>query len=251
MTPSKKNWWDTFFDHWHAYFEKFPKSKTNQEVRWYIKKLDLKKGSTLLDCPCGPGRVSIPMARQGIRVTGVDITKSYLEKLETQIKKHNLPITCIHSDMRRINFKNRFDAAANLWTSFGYFKKESDNLLVLKKIYQSLKPGGKFVLQLINRDWLLKNFEIRGWDEVADMKLLEEREFDYATSVIHGRWTFIKNGREHIEESYIRTYAYHELKTMFEKVGFVAVEGFSSVKEEPLSNNKNWMYIYGRKPAKG
>ncbi len=243
-------WWDEFFPAFRPIFGKIPRRMTNAQVRFFIDKLDLRPGRKFLDCPCGIGRIALPMAKKGIKVTGVDITKSYLEELTRKAKASGLIIDLHHADMRRIDFDSQFDAAANLWTSFGYFERESDNLLVLKKMFKALKPGGKFLLHTMNRDWITVNFRPTDWYYAGDMRVLEERGFDSATSISAGRWTLIRNGKERIFETAIRMYCYHELLAMFKQVGFVDVEGWGSEKGEPVSLACRMLFVVGTRPAR-
>jgi ubiquinone/menaquinone biosynthesis C-methylase UbiE len=241
-------WWDDFFPAFRPFFGLVSQKSTNAHVRYVIKKLNLKPGKKFLDCPCGIGRISLPLAKKGIRVTGVDITQSYLDELSKKAMRRGLKINVARADMRRINYKSKFDAGGNLWTSFGFFENESDNRLVVKKMYQSLKPGGKFMLHVINRDWIMANYSPRGWQEVAGVKSMEERYFDYRTSINYGTWHFIKDGKEKSIDVPIRMYSFHELIALFESVGFTDIEGYGSVKDEPISRDKNMMFIIGTKP---
>lgn len=243
-----KNWWDDFFGEFRPFFSKIPASVSNQEAKYYLKKLNLKKGDSFFDCPCGIGRISIPLAKQGIKVTGIDIAPTYLSELEEKAAKLKLPIKLYHMDMRKVNFENQFDAAGNLWTSFGFFDKESDNFLVIKKIFNALKPGGRFIMQVINRDWIIKNFSPRDWHEFNGMRLLEQRKFDYRTSKSISTWNFVRGNEEHPIDVQIRMYSYHELANMFEKAGFVEVHGFGNIKEEPISFNTRNQFVFGTKP---
>ncbi|UCG61462.1 MAG: methyltransferase domain-containing protein [Candidatus Zixiibacteriota bacterium] len=250
MAKKDAGWWDEFFPAFRPIFDKMPRRTTNAEVRFIIKKLNLRSGRKFLDCPCGIGRIALPMARQGIKVTGVDITESYLEELARKARARGLRLDLHRADMRRIDFDSQFDAAGNLWTSFGYFKKESDNLLVLKNLFKALKPGGKFMLHIINRDWIMANFEATDWYNVGDMKVLENRGFDFATSTSIGTWTFIRKGQERSYDNAIRMYSYHELLDMFRKVGFIDIEGWGSEKEEPISLRSRMMFVVGTRPGR-
>ena len=244
----EKEWWHDFFPAFRAVFGVVPARTSAMQVRYLMKKLKLKSGSTFLDCPCGIGRISIPLAKKGIKVTGIDIVPSYLEELATKAKRGKLNINLVEADMRRIDFKEKFEAAGNLWTSFGYFEKESDNRLVLKKVFRALKPGGRFMLHMINRDWVITNFQKTDWMEIDGIKLLEDRSFDYQKSFSHERWHFVKDGREISYDTRIRMYSFHELFAMFESVGFRGVEGYSSEKDEPITRSSRMMWITGRKP---
>ncbi|UCE25173.1 MAG: methyltransferase domain-containing protein [Candidatus Zixiibacteriota bacterium] len=243
-------WWDGFFPAFRPIFSKVPARVTNAQVRFIREKLDLRAGRTFLDCPCGIGRIALPLARTGVRVTGIDITQSYLDELAGKVKKSGLKMDLHRQDMRRISLDSKFDACGNLWTSFGYFEKESDNLLVLKKMFRALKPGGKFMLHVINRDWIMANFQANEWYQSGDMKVLENRGFDYAKSISTDVWTFIGPEGSSTHETAIRMYSYHELISMFERVGFIDIEGYGSVKGEPISRNKEQMFVIGTRPRR-
>jgi ubiquinone/menaquinone biosynthesis C-methylase UbiE len=244
----ESGWWHDFFPVFRPVFDRISKKITNAQVRYIIKKLNLSPGKKFLDCPCGIGRITLPLVKKGVKVTGVDIIPSYLEELERKAKRLGLKIKLVCSDMRRINFKNQFDASANLWTSFGFFEKESDNLLVLKKMYRALKPGGKFMLHVINRDWIMANYSSSDWFQAGNMRVLENRKFDYATSINHSEWHFLKDGKETSHQVKLRMYSYHELITMFKSVGFVDIQGYGSTKDEPISRDSMMMFIIGTKP---
>jgi len=243
-------WWNDFFPLARPVFDRISQKNTNDLVRYVVAKLDLKPGRKFLDCPCGIGRIALPLARRGIRATGVDIISSYLDELARKADRRGLKLTLRQSDMRRITFDRQFDAAGNIGASFGYFEKESDNRLTLRKMYQALKPGGKFILHLTNRDWILTNFIAQDWFETGRTKVLQSRTFDYATSTLHTTWRFIADGREIAHDCPIRLYTYHELLTMMRSVGFVDIEGFGSLQDEPISRDQRMMYIIGTRPKR-
>ncbi|HKK21964.1 MAG TPA: class I SAM-dependent methyltransferase, partial [candidate division Zixibacteria bacterium] len=238
-----------FFPAFRPIFKRATPKVTNAEARFMIEHLKLRKGSRLLDCPCGIGRLSIPLARKGIRVTAVDITRSYLEELQKGTDRAGLPIDIHHADMRRIRFKKEFDAAANVWTSFGFFETESDNELVLKKLYDALKPGGRCYLSLVNRDWVIAHYSETDWFDCGDLKVLQRRHFDYATSLNYDVWTFIKDGKQVDRDVTIRAYSCHELFAMFRRVGFEEIEAYGSLKGEPVDRNRQMMYFVATKPG--
>jgi ubiquinone/menaquinone biosynthesis C-methylase UbiE len=243
-------WWDDFFPAFRPVFDIVSKKVTSAHVRYVISKLKLKPGSRFLDCACGIGRIGLPLAKRGIRVTGVDITQSYLDEFGARAKRDGLKVDLYRSDMRRINFDSEFNAAANLWTSFGYFEKESDNLLTLKKMYRALRPGGRFMLHLMNRDWFIAKCESTELFEVKDTLVGQVREFDYEKSVINSTWYIIKDGKQRTFPMTLRLYSCHELIRMFKAVGFVDIEAYGSVKDEPVTRNRGMMFIIATKPRR-
>ncbi len=250
VTAKKGEWWHDFFPAFRPLFDNLPKSVTRQEVDYIIRKLGLRPGAKFLDCPCGIGRISIPLAKKGIRVTGVDVTGSYLEEVEKKSRALGLGIKTVHADMRRIDFDSEFDAAGNLWTSFGYFENESDDQLVLKKLFRALKPGGRFMLHLINRDWIIRHYTPTSWQKMKRGVVLESRHFDYASSRNVSTWRFMEDGRESVHDFSLRLYSYHELLAMMTKAGFVELDGWGSTKDELISFNHMMMFIVGKKPKR-
>jgi ubiquinone/menaquinone biosynthesis C-methylase UbiE len=248
MSKKESKWWLEFFPSFREIFNAIPARKTNSEVNYIIKKLDLAPGKRFLDCPCGIGRISIPLAKRGIRVTGVDITKSYLDELSVKATKTKAGIDLVQSDMRRITFDSKFDAAGNIWTSFGYFDKESDNYLVIKRMFRALKPGGKFMLHLINRDWIIGNYTPSDWFEAGGARIFEQRQMDLSRSVNQSVWHCIKDGKETVVKLGLRMYSYHEILQMMRRAGFVDLEGYGSTRGEPVSLNRMMMFVIGTRP---
>ncbi len=86
----------------------------------------------------------------------------------------------VHGDLRELPWSGRFDAALNWYTSFGYFDDEG-NRRVLSAYRRALKPGGRLLLEQINRDSLLRQIPAGGTRLVA----LTEREDDLMIDRVH------------------------------------------------------------------
>ncbi|MFH1701378.1 MAG: methyltransferase domain-containing protein [Candidatus Zixiibacteriota bacterium] len=250
MTEKNTDWWEKFFDDFRPVFDSVPVKASNAVVRFAIKYLDLKPGQQVLDCPCGIGRTTILMARNGLKMTGVDFHQGYLDELDKKAAQKNLKIKTVQSDMRRINFENKFHAVVNLWTSFGYFENESDNFLVLKKFYKALRPGGRLLIQAINRDYIIADFKESEWLRINRGYVLIKNNFDFRRSMIYGTWHFVKDGEESPQPMRIRAYSYHEMAAMFEKAGFVDVKGYGSPTGEEISSKNRSNFIIGTKPRR-
>jgi SAM-dependent methyltransferase len=243
------SWFDgVFFDDLRILLDAADPMKANLEARFLMEKLQLKKGRRFLDCPCGIGRISLPLARAGVRVTGVDLTPSYLAALNGKAIREGLRLTLVHADMRRLEFDGAFDAVGNLGTSFGYFDNRADDLRTLRQLFRALKPGGRLALQTVNRDWILTRFEQTGVDQLGDTYIVHRRRFDYRASVLHIAWTFITDGRYRDYNVRLRLYSYHELAALLAHAGFVDVEGFGSVAGGPIDASDNLMWLFARKP---
>ena len=103
------------------------------------------------------------------------------------------------------------------------------------------------MLQVINRDWILCHYTNNDILREEGVIILEERKFDYRNSVNHGVWTFIRENHRVSHACNLRVYAFHELVAMFEKVGFIEIEGYGSLNDEPVDRNRMMMWIIARK----
>lgn len=167
LLRKKVDWWKFIFnkDYLKTYVDILTEQRTEKELSFildFIKDRFRNKKIKILDLACGHGRHSLPLAKAGYFVIGIDYSDYFLKLAKKEAKKLKLKnIKFIKKDMRKINFKNEFDLVINMFTSFGYFENEDDNLLVLKNIYQSLKNNGYFILDLENYHrwltWFIKN----------------------------------------------------------------------------------------------
>ncbi|MCK4352168.1 class I SAM-dependent methyltransferase [candidate division WOR-3 bacterium] len=241
-------WWKKLFDKpYSRIFLESKKEKVLEEVNFIEEVLLLSKNAKILDLCCGLGRHSIELAKRGYNVTGVDFSKEYLEIAQKKAKKKGVTVNFIKNDMRKISFNQEFDAVINMFTSFGYFRKEEDNLKVLKNVAKALKPGGKFLIDIVNKDWIIKNFEERDWQKIGEYYVFEERKFDLATSINYAKFTII-HGKERIErESWLRMYSFHELKSMLENAGLKIIESYENLEKEELTFDSRMMEIVSQK----
>lgn len=189
------------------------------EAAFVLGRLKLKKGAALLDLCCGPGRHAVEFARGGLAVTGVDLSPEYLREAAARAKKKKVPLRLLRGDMRKLEFKGGFDAAVNLFTSFGYFLKFSDDLKTLKGVARALEPGGLFLIDLINGDFIRSRFSPRDWHDMGDHYLLEDRELD--GDGLWNTWTRIdkRGGRVSSRAFFNRLYGRARLSDALERSG--------------------------------
>ena len=198
---------------------------TERDCKFIERSLSLQPGSRILDLACGFGRHALSLAPRKFDVVGLDLSMALLQRGLAEAQRRNLSIKFVHGDMRSMNFNAIFDGCYLWQTSFGYFDDQT-NLKVLQGIHHSLKPGGRFLLDIVNRDFIVTEMPSRCWWEGRECIFLEETDFDHVTSTLHTKRSFIyEDGTPPLEQnSYVRLYSLHELLALFPRAGFRVLE---------------------------
>jgi SAM-dependent methyltransferase len=110
--------------------------------------------ANLLDLCCGPGRHSVSLAKSGFDVTGLDISDFLLARAKERAESAKVQIDWVNEDMRDYAMSDGFDLVINLYTSFGHFAQQSDDMKVLRNIASSLAEGGAVVLDVVGKEAL-------------------------------------------------------------------------------------------------
>ncbi|MBU1693079.1 MAG: class I SAM-dependent methyltransferase [Verrucomicrobia bacterium] len=208
------------------------------EVDRILALLKVNPGAAILDLCCGPGRHALEMARRGYRVTGVDRTRAYLAAARRQAAKEKLDVEFVPADMRRFRRTRAFDAVINMFTAFGYFRKQADDLRVLKNVYASLRPGGALLIDLMGKERIAKMFNPRTWHREPDGTIvLEERWLEDGFGWIENRWTIIRKGRMRTYPVGHRLYSAVELRALLKQAGFTRVKVFGDLDGSAYDQN--------------
>jgi cyclopropane fatty-acyl-phospholipid synthase-like methyltransferase len=193
--------------------------KALRHARMVRKLLGPRKGARILDAPCGQGKLAVPLARMGFNITGVDITAPYIRRVRKLARAEGLPIRCVHLDMRKIAFEKEFDAVINYGGSFGFFSDE-ENLDFCRRAFRALKPGGKFLLDGMNRKWVLGDFHDFMVHREAGPRITSRNRFDKKTNRVTSRWTFTQGERREVRSSTIWLFDATDIRKMLRKAGF-------------------------------
>lgn len=223
-----------------------------RDVKNIIELTKLKPGSFVADIGCGSGRHSIAMARSGFRVLGVDRTLKCLEEARNRAEKEKLgdDAKFVQEDMREFCRPNTFDLIINLGTSFGYFEDPKDDIVILSNICRSLKPGGVFILDIMGKEALARNFYERDWFERDDMLFLEERFPIKDWTWVENHWIIIrKNERKDAVFKY-RLYSAAEMQSLLHEAGFQTVKIYGSLKGAPYDHLAKRLVAMGIKGSK-
>jgi SAM-dependent methyltransferase len=184
----------------------------------------------ILDLNCGIGRHSIELGKRGISVLGTDLSPYYIEIANKRAKSQKVTGKTRFrvADMRMIGTvlaKEKFDGIINLFTSFGFYDDKT-NADILRQCCSLIRHKGFFALEIMNKDWIVRNFQPRGFSRFKNLIVLEDRTFDAKTSRIATRWTYLvqKDDKNFVQEKQVsidtRLWSLHELIDIFEKTGW-------------------------------
>lgn len=221
------NWYTQVFN--DDFLRTVPKNsqrQTQREAKFIIEHIGMESGARVLDLCCGYGRHTIELAAKGYEIVGLDLSMSMLKKALADAQAQGKAIKFVHGDMRKLSFKGIFDAIYNVQTSFGYFDDQS-NFKVLQGIFNALKPGGVFLIETVNRDFIINDIPLRLWWKGNQCTLLEEIDFEAANGLLKVTRSFVfdDNSRAPWEQKIqIRLYAANEMKALLTRAGFKVVE---------------------------
>jgi 2-polyprenyl-3-methyl-5-hydroxy-6-metoxy-1,4-benzoquinol methylase len=210
--------------------------------KWNVKSdfieeaLALSKGSKILDLACGYGRFSIELASKGYKVVGLDYSSELLQIARSEAERRNVEVEFVQGDMRQIKYSGEFDGVLCWANSFGFFS-DSDNERVLRLIAGSLRREGRLLLDLHNKDAIIRNHLRKTWFKKENYFVLMDWTFDARLSRSNLREIIIDANTGVMKDRIMsmREYTLHEMKLLLEDAGldFLQVygdtpEGFTS-----------------------
>ena len=236
MAEPDSEWWRTWFG--PSYLELYDETlreRTPVEIDQLVRFLQLRPPLRILDLPCGQGRHAIELAGRGYDVTGVDLSPYLLDVAKARAKEAGLRVRWLLGDMRDAINGEAFDVILNLFTSFGYFADEADDRRVVRAAGSMLKPGGRFLVEVINGARIMANFEEREWFTVGQTAVMERRSLDAsARRMVVERTVNSTNGTE-VNVHALRLYGGRELLKMLTEEGFERVDLYGDWNREPLT----------------
>lgn len=243
-------WWEKFFDEYYPEVYANLEAVTSKEVDGVLKILGIKPKKSILDLCCGYGRHSLELARRGFKVTGYDLSSYFLQRAIKKAKSLKLKAKFVQGDMKKLPFKSEFDAVINMFTSFGYFQNETEDLQVLKEVNKVLKPKGLFLLDTSNREFILRNFQRRRWVQKEDFWMLQDSLFDPFTSRQETTRTLIFENQPKREYFFsLRLYTLAEMISNLKKTGFLTEQVYGDFELKEYAIDTPRMIILARKSS--
>jgi SAM-dependent methyltransferase len=247
--PSPLETWDAFFTEFYlrAFREDERSAAAEAQALAAAQLAACPPGGDLLDAPCGFGRHSLPLARAGFRVVGVDRAQPLLDEAQRRAGGERWP-KFVRADYRELPFAEAsFDAALSLFSSLGYLGDEEDTR-ALAEIGRVLRPGGRLVIEIMHRDLLVRRFHEQDWQMLGEGRLLlEQRTFDPALGLAQTTQTLIEPGGERDSRTFsLRVYTATELLAMLERAGFAEAKCYGDFAGAPFATDTRLVIVARR-----
>jgi SAM-dependent methyltransferase len=209
-------------DYLHFYASQLTDERNDREADEIVSLLGLRDGDTVLDAPCGHGRISNRLAQRGMHVVGVDASTRFLEIA----REAGTEADYRRGDFRQLPVDGPFDAAISWFTSFGYFG-DDENRQVLAEYRRVLRPGGQLLLETQNHDEFVRRFTpapLSHQMQVNDDLMIDTSEFDCLTGRIEADRIIVRDGQVRRMHLSVRLPTIPELRIWLVDAGFAAAE---------------------------
>lgn len=195
-----------------------PKDLVRQQIDGVERFLQLETRSRVLDLGCGPGRQTIELARRGHRVLGMDPSEKVLVEARQAARAERLNIHFLKNELSQIPYRAEFDAVVSFSSSFGRLSGDRDDERALASVKKSLKPGGWLLLDMLNKEWLMRHFEPNTWEPSRERRadvLLDQVSFNLESGRLDNHRTIVAaDGARRPVFISLRVYTLTELKAL-------------------------------------
>jgi len=221
---------------------------TSAQVDFIESRLGLQPPAKIVDLGCGHGRHSIELAKRGHDVTGVDLVEGFLDVARKDAEAQAVDVKFVRGDMGTFVSQPMFDAAICMFDAFGFFD-DAHSIGTLRCVQHALVDGGKFLLDLRSREWMLRVPPCAVTDKGNGDMMIDRHHFDIETSRFVDRRTYVRDGKQREVMFSVRLYAYTEIRLILHSVGFEIDGVYGGFDGSPLSASKPRTIIAARKVA--
>lgn len=241
MAQQDVEWFSTWFD--SPYYHILYQDRDMQEAQLFMDNLMTylhpKQHDKILDLACGKGRHSLYLNQLGYDVTGLDLSEQSINYAR-QFENERLHFG-VH-DMREVYQPESFDFILNMFTSFGYFDNETENVVALCATAQSLKHGGKLVVDFMNTDKVIERL-VADEEKVVQgitFKIHRGLENDFIVKTI----SFTDKGRSYQFQERVRALREEDFMEYFKMTQLRLVEVFGDYNLNQYDRDKSDRMIF-------
>ncbi len=228
----KPDWWKRIFNSMYLRTDADvveDREITSCEVDMFHNILQPDKQDLILDLACGQGRHLIEFARRGfVNLCGLDRSHYLISKAKSIIAKEGFSVTFKEGDARKLPYQtDNFDFVLILGNSFGYFESLDDDVKILNEIFRVLKPGGRFLIDVADGNFLKSNYQPRSWEWIDKKHFVcRERSLSSDNQRLISREVISNIDKGVIVDQFYaeRLYTHDMLRSLLKDVGFREIQ---------------------------
>jgi SAM-dependent methyltransferase len=206
----------------------------------------------VLDLGCGTGRITIPLARQGVSITGLDVMPAMIAR--AQSKTADLPIRWIQADARTFHLSTQFQLILDTGATLQHLLERADHEAVLARIREHLAPDGCVVFHTFApHPTRLADLGEHDWFAYADLsermiRVSGSVRYEHQRQVFHEdairRWQD-QTGQEVVRFAPLarRMFFPQELELLLHYNGFLVTQQYGNWDGSPITNESELMIM--------
>lgn len=228
---SKKEWFGEWFDspYYHILYKHRDHEEAAQFIDGLIQYFKFTPDHHILDLACGKGRHSIHLNSKGYQVTGADLSEANIQHAQTF---SNDRLSFVQHDMRNVLQADTFDFVLNMFTSFGYFENEAENLMAIKAAAANLKVGGRLMIDFLNPYTVINNLVKTELKEVDGITFKINRSFTDDAFIVK-EIAFETEGKAYRYQEKVKAIRRLEFLDYFRQAGLRLVDIFGDYQLNP------------------
>jgi len=209
------------------------------------------KPRTAVDLACGTGSVSVLLAKQGLQVTGVDMSEEMLTEAMGKVMDMENPPRFVCQKLQELRLPRAVDMAVCALDSLDYITSPEDCAEAIRRTYKVLNPGGIFIFD-VNTPEKLRAMDGQVFlDEDDNVYCVWRGEFDEETNICsYGMDLFQREGKvwhRSFEEHREYAYSAEQLVGYLKDAGFTHIEVYADRLFEAPREGEQRIYIKARK----
>lgn len=216
-------------------------------VPFYIKQAK-KYGGPILELACGTGRITIPIAKEGIEIVGLDFSLKMLAQARKNSRKHNLEIKWIEADMTNFSLQQKFSLIIMPARAMNWIIENRDIEHCLSCVKNHLRRNGRFIFNVFNPDLEILQrdpskkyhvFDYPNPDGTGIVEVFQSNTYDKATQINYLNTCHRTKNEEIVKKLKLRMFFPKELDGLLYYNGFILEEKFGTFDEEPFTSESN------------
>lgn len=252
-------WYESSFG--YDYLELYAhrdEAEARADIQAIIDLLSPPKKEPLLDLCCGACRHLLVLREMGFsQLVGLDLSEELLRVGAERLEQPNAGtasgcagVRLVRSDMRVIPYENHFTTVLSLFTSFGYFGEDEENQAVLDAVYRCLRPGGRLLMDYLNRDYVVAHLVERDEMDLADRHIQNVRCLTDGCRRVEKTTTVTdRSGKKHEFHESVRMYSQVEMFGMLTSAGFADIYCYGSLTGQACDAESKRLILIAEKGA--